>query len=112
MCHETLHVLTPDEGQMLAEFPAVEIEQPRAVARFLFRHLVEHPGGRRKVLAQPLGNIAVDAAVLILIADGEGQYFLFGQVGKSLHGGPPDDRTDIYGGALGTRFTNSHDRKC
>ena len=52
-----------------------------------FRHLVEHLGRGRKLRAQAFGKAAIDAAVLFLIGDGERQHFLFGQVGKSLHGG-------------------------
>ena len=39
-----------------------------------------------KLLAQALGEAAIDAAVLFFIGDGERQHFLFGQVGKSFHG--------------------------
>ena len=52
----------------------------------LLRHLVEHLGGGGKLLAQALGEAAVDAAVLLLVGDGERQHLLLGQVGKVLHG--------------------------
>jgi hypothetical protein len=49
-------------------------------------HLVEHLGGGRKLLAQTFREAAVDAAVLVLIGDREGEDFLLGQIGETLHG--------------------------
>ena len=87
MVHEALDVLAADQRQIFAELLAVEVVQPGAVGDFLVRHLVEHLGGGGKLLAQPLGEAAIDAAVLLLIGDGQRQHFLLGQVGKSFHGG-------------------------
>ena len=53
---------------------------------FLVRHLVEHLGGGGELLAQALGEAAIDAAVLLLVGDGQRQDFLLGQVGKLFHG--------------------------
>ena len=40
----------------------------------------------RILLAQALGEAAIDAAVLVLVGDGEREDFLFGEVGKAFHG--------------------------
>ncbi len=88
MVDEALDVLAADQRQVLAELLAVEIEQPGAVGDLFLRHLVEHLGGGGELLAQALGEAAVDAAVLLLVGDGQRQNFLFGQVGKSFHGAP------------------------
>ena len=37
---------------------------------------------------KPLGEAAIDAAVLFLVGDGEREDFLFGEIGKAFHGGP------------------------
>ena len=39
------------------------------------------------LLAQALGEAAIDAAVLLLVGDGEREDFLLGEVGKALHVG-------------------------
>ena len=36
--------------------------------------------------AQPLGEAAIDAAVLFLVGDGEREDFLLGEVGEAFHG--------------------------
>ena len=88
---EALDVLAADQRQVFAEFRPVELEQHGAVAHLLVRHLVEHLGRGRIFLAQPFGEAAIDAAVLVLVGDGEREDFLFGEVGKAFHGGPPID---------------------
>ena len=45
---------------------------------FLGSHFFEHLCGVGETWPQPLGEIAVDAAVLLLVADGEGEDFLLG----------------------------------
>src|SRR4051794_30636133 len=55
------------------------------MADFLLGHLVEQFRRGWVVLAQALGDVAVDAAVLLLVGNGERQDFLFGKVAKSLH---------------------------
>ena len=85
MLDEALDVLAADQRQIVAEFLAVEVEQHGAMAHFFVRHLVEHLGGGRKLLAQAFGEAAIDAAVLFLVGDGEREHFLLGQIGKSLH---------------------------
>jgi hypothetical protein len=58
------------------------------VAHLLLRHLVEHLGRGGVFLAQPLGEAAIDATVLLLVGDGEREDFLLGEVGKAFHGVP------------------------
>jgi hypothetical protein len=82
---------------VLAETLAVELEEPAAVLVLLVGHAHEDAGRRRICLAQALCELAVDAAVLFLILDGEGQHLAIGQIGKGAlrrerqerHGGPP-----------------------
>ena len=84
---EALDVLAADQRQVLAELRPVEIEQHGAMAHLLVRHLVEDLGRGRICLAQSLGEAAIDAAVLVLVGDGEREDFLFGEIGKAFHGG-------------------------
>ena len=72
-------MLAPDQRDALAEARPVPLDQPRAVAVFLFGHLVEHLRRLRKLLAQPVGIGAVDAAVVLLGRDRQRQHLLFGQ---------------------------------
>ena len=53
-------------------------------------HLVEHLGGGGKRFAQALGKAAIDAAVLVLVGDGESQDFLLGKIGEAFHNGLMD----------------------
>ena len=69
--HEPVDVLPPDERDVLAEAAAKLVDQERAVFGFLVLHLVEHRRRRRIRLAQAVGEIAVDAAVLFLQRDRE-----------------------------------------
>jgi hypothetical protein len=82
---EALDVLAADQRQVFAKFFAVEVIEHGAVMHLLLGHLVEHLGGGGKLLAQAFGEAAVDAAVLLLVGNGERQHFLFGQVGKVFH---------------------------
>ena len=63
---------------MLAEFRHEEIDEPAPVRVLLRRHLVEHFGGRRVIFVQAVGEIGVNARVLLLVADGEGQDLALG----------------------------------
>ena len=82
---EALDVVTADQRQVVAEFFAVEIEQPAAMANLFLRHAGEDGGGGRKRLGQPFGESVIDAAVLFLVRDGERQNLPFGQIRKLLH---------------------------
>src|SRR6185312_17024432 len=80
------NVLPPDERQVLAKLLPVELEKHIAVMDFLLGHLVEHLGGRGEFRAQALGKSTVDAAILLLVGDGQRQHLLLAQLGKSFHG--------------------------
>ena len=67
-------------------FSLVEVDQPAAVVALLVGHLGEHVGAGRVVLAQALGDIGVDAAVLFLVGDRQGEDLPFGQIGEIAHG--------------------------
>ena len=73
-------------GRYSPNFDAVEVEQHGAVAHLLVGHLVEHLGRGGELLAQALGEAAIDAAVLFLVGDGERQDFLFGSSAKRFTG--------------------------
>jgi hypothetical protein len=85
---EALHILATDQRQIFAEFRPIELEQPGAMAHLLVRHLVEDFGGSRIFRAQAFGEAAIDAAVLVLAGDGEGDDFPFGELGKAPHETP------------------------
>jgi hypothetical protein len=83
---EPLHVLPPQERDVLTEFLAVKLDQPAAVGVLFTRHLGEHLGRSGVIVLQALGIIGVNAGILFLKRDGEGKDLLFGQVRESLHG--------------------------
>ena len=72
-------MLAADQRDAFAEARPVPLDQPGAMAVLLLRHLVEHFGGLRKLLAQPVGIGAVDAPVVFLRGNRQRQDFLFGQ---------------------------------
>ena len=82
--HEALDVLAPDQRQVVAEPPLVEIDQHVAVAHFLLGHLVEDLGGGGKIVAQSHREPAVDAAVLVLGGNGQRQDFLLGEIAEAF----------------------------
>ena len=85
MAHEALHVLAAHERQIIAELLAVEVEQHAAVANFLLGHLLEHLGGGGILLAQAVGEAAIDAAVFFLVGNCKREDLLLGQVGETFH---------------------------
>ena len=76
-------------GQILAEFRPVEVVEHAAMLDLLVGHLLEHLGRARILGAQPVGETVVDARILLLVGDREGENFLFAQVGKTFHRGIP-----------------------
>src|SRR5260221_10519535 len=87
VAHEALHILAAYERQILTELLAVEVEQHAAVADFFFRHFIEYLGGGGILLAQTIGEAAIDAAVFLFIGDRKREDFLLGQIGETFHGG-------------------------
>src|SRR6186997_2330434 len=95
---EALDVLAADQRQVVSELLAIEIEQHRAVMHFLVGHLVEYFCRGRELLAQTFRKTAIDAAILFLVGDCEGQNFLFAEIGKPFQTLPRGSRCiyDIY----------------
>ena len=72
---------------MLAEFGAIHVEQQPAMFAFLGRHFRKHFRRAGIIPAQPFGEVGVDAAVLLLVRDREGEHFLLAQFIKIPHVG-------------------------
>ena len=73
-----MNVVPADERDVIAELRDEEVDQAPAVFVLLGRHFLEHFRAGRKVLGKAVGEIRVDAAVLLLVADGEGQHLALG----------------------------------
>ncbi len=71
-------VLAAHERDMIAEFRDEEVDEPAPVRVLLGGHLVEHLRAGGVVFVQAVGEIGVDARVLLLVADGEGQNLALG----------------------------------
>ena len=99
VAHESFHVLPPNQRHVFAELETIEIEQHAAMLDLLLSHLFEHLGRARILLAQPVGEPAIDAGILLLIGDGERENFLFAQVCKTFHRGIQVGRT-LYSAVL------------
>src|SRR5579885_1690023 len=65
---------------MIAKALAKGRQEAVAMIHLFRAHFLEHLRGRRKALAQPVGELAVNAAVLFLRGDGDGQNFPFAEV--------------------------------
>src|SRR5262245_58059263 len=68
---EALHVLAADEGNVLSEFRAKEIDQSTPVPGLFGPHAIEYRGGRREVLSQTFREIGIDAFVFLLQRNGK-----------------------------------------
>ena len=82
------HVLAADQRNVLAELLAVEFEQALAVLALFLGHLGEDIGTGRIVRPQTFGDIGVDAVVLFLVGDRQGEDLPLGQVGEVAHAAP------------------------
>jgi hypothetical protein len=71
---------------VLAEFFLVQFDQPPAMLALLARHFREHVGARRVVLTEPLGNVCINTAVLLLIGNRQCENLPFGEIRKIAHG--------------------------
>src|SRR5207247_3181619 len=71
--NESPYVLPPDERNVLAEFPLVDLDQSAPVSRFFRAHAVKHRRRCWKILAQTLSVIGVDALVFFFKRDCESQ---------------------------------------
>jgi len=70
---------------MLAEAASIQVQQPAPVPRFLIGHAPEERRRCRKIRAQPLCEIALDAGVLLFRRNGDSEELGFVQVPK-VHG--------------------------
>ncbi len=70
---------------MGAETFGVGVDQAAAMLVLLPRHVGEDVGGVGEIVAQAVGEVGVDAAILLLAADGEGEDFSFGQTIETPH---------------------------
>ena len=75
-----LDVLAADERNVVAELGDEQVDQAAAVHVLLGRHFGEHLGGRGIVLAQALGEVAVDAPVLFLVGDRQREHLALGKI--------------------------------
>jgi hypothetical protein len=67
-----LTFVPPDQRDVIAEAPAVELDKATPVAGFFNAHGVEYSGGRGEILAQTLGVIGVGAFVVFFERDAKG----------------------------------------
>ena len=65
---------------MVAEFLLVDVEQAVPVLVLLDRHGREYFCRGREILAQPLGDVVIDAAILFFGADRQRQDLTFGKL--------------------------------
>ena len=83
--HKPAHVLPPDERHVVAETACVQFQQPVAVAVLLAAHFAELRRLLGIIRLQPVGEILVDARVLLLQRNRQCEDFLFSQTFKRLH---------------------------
>ena len=83
--HEAVNVLPADQRNVVAELRLVQFDQTAAVCGFLLAHAVEDRGRSGEILAQPLGEVGVDAFVFFLQGDRQGQDFTFCETVEVFH---------------------------
>jgi hypothetical protein len=94
---EALHVLTPDERDVLAEFLPVKLDQPVPMAILLIVHRLQRLGCGGIILPNTLCQIGVDSAILLLGLDGQREDLLRGKFLKRFgHGGWYESNTSAY----------------
>src|SRR5262249_4150771 len=84
---EALDILTADQRNVLAEAFAIQVQQAMAMAVFLSAHLAKFLRLGWITRLQPLGEIVVDAGVLLFERDGQGQNLLLTEALESAHDG-------------------------
>ena len=82
---KSLDVLPTNQGNMLAEAASVRLDQAGTMPGFLLAHLVENLRGVGVRLAQAIGEIGVNTAVLLFEKDSEGQNLALGEAVEVLH---------------------------
>src|ERR1700687_2069525 len=81
---EALHVMPPDQGNMLAEAASVGLDQAGTMLGFLLAHLVEDLRGVGIGLPQTVGEIAVNTAVLLFQGNSQSQNLALGKLAEFL----------------------------
>jgi hypothetical protein len=82
---EPPHVLAPDQRNVFAKFLLIEVLQPLTVAGFLLAHLFKSRRGIGKITAEFLSEVGVDALVLFLQRNGQGEELLLRQLIEVSH---------------------------
>ena len=70
---------------MIAEFFAIKLDQPAAMAGFLVAHAFENGGRRREILLQAFGYVGVNTFVFLFKSDGERENFRLRKAVKIPH---------------------------
>ena len=83
--HKPAHVLPPDERHVLAKAAFVKFQQAMAMAVLFAAHDAEFFGLLGIIRLQAVGEIPVDARILLFERDGQRENFLFGQAVKCFH---------------------------
>ena len=79
------NVLAANERNVLAELRDEEIDEAPAVLVLLGRHVREDLGAGGIVLAQAVGEVGVDAPVLLLVGDRQREHLALGEVVEIAH---------------------------
>ena len=89
MGDEPFDVAPPKQRDVVTETRSEELDEARTVLRLFLLHLLENPGGRCKILAQPVGEVGVNPAVLLLEGDRKRQNLAFGEIFEASGHPPP-----------------------
>src|ERR1700676_4774216 len=93
---ESLDVLPPDEGNVVAEAASVRLDQAGAMLRFFPPQLVEDLRGLGIGLAQPIGEVGVDATVLLFERNSQGENVTLGKLAEFLRHHEPRSPCEIW----------------
>ncbi len=83
---EAAHVGAPDQRDVTAVFVDIQIDQRSPMTVLLLRHAAKDIGTVWKVVGEAMGEVGVDAAVLLFRADGDGQDFVLSEIVEAAHG--------------------------
>ena len=83
--NEAADILLADERDVFAEASPIRFDKTAAVLILLADHAVEDFGRGRVVGFEILGEIGVDASVLLFLRNGESEDFLFGKGVEGTH---------------------------
>src|SRR5438876_309238 len=83
MANKSLHILPPNQRNMLAKSAAIQLRQHPPMLLLLGLHPLEHLRRRRIIRPQRIINIRINPRILLLITDRQRQNFLLAQIRKS-----------------------------